>query len=176
MAFSDSRMPVRRVLTLSLLVAMELALAALESLFPPMIQIPGIKIGLANIITLTAFSLIRKREVFLVIVMRLILTGLVLGSFLTPVFWISGAGCLLSYVAMAISYGRGSVSIVGVSLLGAAAHNTGQLTAVSLMLGNQGAFYYLPWLLLWAVPMGLFTGVAARSAISILDKSGLGKR
>ena len=164
-------LPTRRIVTLALLTAMELALSAAESLLPPLLPLPGLKLGLANIITLTAFSLIPGRQVFAVVVMRLALAGLVLGSFLTPVFWISCGGGLLSFLVMRLLYGRRSLSVVGTSLAGAAAHNSGQLLAVSLLLANHGVFYYLPWLLLLSVPLGLFTGFSAKLAISALRKA-----
>lgn len=173
MGASDRRSrSVRTIVTISLLVAMELALTALESTFPPFIPFPGVKLGLANIVTLISFSLIKKRQVLLVVLLRLILTGLVLGTFLTPAFWISSGGGLLSFFVMAIGSGCRLISIVGVSLIGAAAHNIGQLIALSLLLSNVGVIYYLPWLLLWSVPTGLFTGFSARLVISALRGAG----
>ncbi len=164
---------VRDILFLSLLVAMSLALSAVEAAIPPFIPLPGVKLGLANIITLTAFGFFPRRQVFLVVVLRLLLAGLVLGTFLTPAFWISWGGGLVSFFIMAIFTGRKSVSIVGVSLAGAAAHHGGQLLMVALLLSNTGVFYYLPWLFLSAVPVGLFTGFSAKSVIQALSNSGI---
>ena len=166
-------LPIRLLATVSMLTAMELALAAVESLFSPLIPFPGVKLGLANIVTLVAFTIIKRRQVFLVVGMRLALAGLVLGTFLTPTFWISCGGGLLSFLAMAACYGRRHISIVGISLAGAAVHNMGQLIVVSFLMANRAIFYYLPWLLIWSVPMGLFTGLAAKSAIRALDGLGI---
>lgn len=181
MAFSNKKadpggkqsLSVKETLLLALFVAMSLALSAVESLIPPFIPLPGVKLGLANIITLTAFAFFPRKQVFLVVVMRLFLAGLVLGTFLTPAFWISWGGGLISFFVMAIFTGRKSVSIVGVSLAGAAAHHGGQLLMVALLLSNTGVFYYLPWLFLSAVPVGLFTGFSAKSAIQALSNSGI---
>ena len=167
---------VRRTVVLSLLVAMELALAAAESLLPPLIPLPGVKLGLANIISLTAFAFIPVTQVLMVVALRLALAGLVLGSFLTPVFWISLGGGLFSFCVMALLVGRNSLSVVGISVAGAAAHNLGQLAVVSLLVANAGIFHYLPWLLLWALPMGLFTGLSAKSAIRALRNAGINGR
>ena len=171
-SFARRPLPARRLVTLALLTAMELALSAAESLFPPLLPLPGLKLGLANIITLAAFYLLPKKQVLAVVAMRLALAGLVLGSFLTPVFWISCSGGFLSFTVMALLSGRRWVSVVGVSQAGAAAHNIGQLLAVYVLLGHQGVFYYLPWLLLWSVPLGLFTGFSAKLGISALSKAG----
>jgi heptaprenyl diphosphate synthase len=166
-------MSLYRLITLSLLVAMELALSAAESMITPFIQIPGIKLGLANIITLTAFSIVPRKQVFLVVLTRLLLAGLVLGSFLTPAFWISCAGGLLSFIAMAAFAGRRSITVIGASLAGAAAHNCGQLAMVSVLMNNAGICHYLPWMLIWSIPMGLFTGVSARLATAALVRTGI---
>ena len=166
-------LPVRRVLALALLTAMALALAAAESLLPLFIPFPGVKLGLPNIVALAAFALVPRKQVFLIVAMRLALAGLVLGTFLTPAFWISCGGGLLSFLAMAALSGSGAVSVVGVSLAGAAAHNAGQLLVVALLLGSGGMAYYLPWLLLWSVPTGFFTGFSAQVAISALRKTGI---
>jgi heptaprenyl diphosphate synthase len=166
-------MPLKSVLLLAMLTAMSLGLAAAEALLPPLLFLPGVKLGLPNIVTLTALAFLEKKQVFLVVVMRLLLAGLALGTFLTPAFWISCGGGALSFLIMAILAGRQSVSVVGVSLGGAAAHHGGQLLTVALLLGNTGAFYYLPWLLLCSIPVGLFTGFSAKSAIQALRRSGI---
>ena len=69
-------------------------------------------------------------------------------------------------------YGRREVSVIGVSLAGAAAHNLGQLLAVAALLASSSVFYYLPWLLLWSVPMGFLTGFSAKAAIKALRNIG----
>ena len=170
------RLSTRRMLAIALLTAMGLALAAMESAIPPLLPLPGVKLGLANIVTLIAFSILSGYQVFLVVILRLILVGLVLGSFLTPTFWISCSGGLLGFIAMSLCAGRKGVSVVGMSLAGATFHNVGQLAAVLVLLGHVGILYYLPWLILCAVPMGLFTGFAARAAISALRKTGMHSR
>jgi heptaprenyl diphosphate synthase len=156
--------------TVSMLTAIGLALAAVESTIPPFLPFPGIKLGLTNIVTLVAFSLTKRRHVLMLVIIRLVLTGLVLGTFLAPAFWISCGGGILSFMVMAACSGNRHISVIGTSLTGAATHNFGQLLIVSFLMDSQGLFYYLPWLLLFSVPMGLFTGIAARSAISVLQR------
>jgi heptaprenyl diphosphate synthase len=93
-----------------------------------------------------------------------------------PVFWISCGGGLLSFAVMAMLTGRRAFSVIGTSLAGAVAHNMGQLVSAAVLLDNTGIFYYLPWLLLWSMPMGLFTGFSARSAIKALSSGGINGR
>ena len=167
---------VRRLLVMSMFVGMELALSAIESLIPPFVPLPGVKLGLANIVTLAAFGLLPRKQVFCVVVMRLVLAGLVLGTFMVPTFWLSCGGGLLSFFMMALLTGRPRVSVIGVSLVGAAAHNMGQLLAAAVLLGSTAIFYYAPWLLLWALPMGLFTGFSAGATIQALSRAGINDR
>lgn len=162
----------RQTVFLALMVAMAMALHGVEALMAYVTPMPGIRLGLANIVTLICLAFFSRKQVLLVVVMRLALTGLVLGTFLTPVFWISVGGGLCSYIAMALLTGRENLSVIGISLAGAASHNLGQLTAAALLLSGTGAFYYLPWLLLWSVPMGLLTGFSAKALIKALRNIG----
>ena len=162
----------RQTVRLAVMVAMAMGLHAVEGLVSYVSPMPGIRLGLANIVILICFSFFREGQVFLVTLLRLLLTGLILGTFLTPSFWISAGGGLLSFGAMALLNGRREVSVIGVSLAGAAAHNLGQLLAVAALLASSSVFYYLPWLLLWSVPMGFLTGFSAKAAIKALRNIG----
>ena len=155
------------------MIALSMALHAAESMLPLLMPMPGIKLGLANIVTVICLSIFNRRDTFKIVILRVLLVGLVAGSLLTPSFWISGSGAVLSFLVMAAASSFPKFSIVGVSLLGAVAHNIGQLLMVSLLMGSQAVFYYLPWLLIWAVPMGLLTGFSAKAAIKALSNTGL---
>ena len=172
MGSSVRPMTTRQLVFLALLTAMAMGLHGVEALTAFVTPMPGVRLGLANIVTLICFAFFRKGQVFLVVLLRLVLTSLILGSFLTPGFWISAGGGLLSFGIMALLTGRKNLSVLGVSLAGAACHNLGQILAVWLLLSNAGVFYYLPWLLLWAIPMGLFTGFSAKAAIQALRNVG----
>ena len=100
----------RQTVLLALMVAMAMGLHAVEGLVSYVSPMPGIRLGLANIVILICFSFFREGQVFLVTLLRLLLTGLILGTFLTPSFWISAGGGLLSFGAMALLNGRRAVS------------------------------------------------------------------
>lgn len=167
------RIPARKLVLLALMIALSMGLHAAENMLPFLFPMPGIKLGLANIITVMCLYLFQRREVLIVVILRVILVGLIAGSLLTPGFWISGSGAFLSFLAMAAVCRFPKFSSVGVSLVGAAAHNIGQLMMVALLMGSRAVFFYLPWLLFWAVPMGLLTGFSAKAAIKALRKTGL---
>lgn len=149
----------RRLVYLSLLLAMATALHVLESLFPIPLPFPGMKLGLANIVTLLVLYLYDLRAGLTVAIMRVFLGSLVGGLFLSPGFLLGLCGAVISTLMMALLLKLTQCfSPLGISLAGAVAHNIGQLLMASLLLQTTAIFYYLPFLLLAAIPTGLLTG------------------
>ena len=144
----------RRIAACGLLTAVALVLSLVERMFPlsAAVPIPGIKLGLANVVTLFALVRLNRRDAL---------------SFL---FALSGG--LLAMLTMSLLLpGRGRwVSLVGVSIAGAAAHNIGQICAAMLVLRSVYAAAYLPLLLLSALTMGFSTGIVSRVTIEHLEK------
>lgn len=143
-----------------LLVALGFALSYLEHLIPLPFPV-GVKLGLANIVTLFAFCTAGKKLALAVLVSRCVLVALVFGSVSSLLFSLSGG--LLAYACMAICFrwrGR-AFSLLGISMVGAAAHHLGQIGCAALYLQTGAVVYYLPVLLALSVPTGLLTGVVA---------------
>ena len=133
-----------RELTLcAVLAALALALSYMESFFPLalIVPLPGVKLGLANIVTLYALYALGFPSALAILLVRCTLGALFAGN----------ASALL---VMALLRGAKGLSIFGVSIAGAAAHNIGQVCAAMLTLGSGAPLYYLPFLLL----VSLFTG------------------
>ena len=133
-----------RELTLcAVLAALALALSYMESFFPLalIVPLPGVKLGLANIVTLYALYAIGFPSALAILLVRCTLGALFAGN----------ASALL---VMALLSGAKKLSIFGVSIAGAAAHNCGQVCAALITLGSTAPLYYLPFLLL----VSLFTG------------------
>jgi heptaprenyl diphosphate synthase len=164
----DRTMSTRKLVFLSLMIALSMGLHVVESAMPLVMPMPGIKLGLANLVTVICLFIFGAKDAMLVLSLRLILVGIVAGSFLTPSFWISCGGGLTSMGLMALGKGMGGFTPVGISVLGALAHNMGQLAVVMWLMNSKAVMYYLPWLLLWAIPMGLITGFSAQAAIKAL--------
>ena len=160
----------RKLVFMALLVAMGLGLHMVEDLLAFVTILPGLKLGLANIITLISFSFLSKKETGLIVLVRMILLGILSGRMMTPGYIIGAMGAFLSYIMMAVFAGNENTSIIGVSLIGAAAHNLGQIMGVMFLLSGTESLYYLPWLLLWSVPMGFFTGVWGNISVYALRK------
>lgn len=148
---------------LAMLLALGIVLHLLEGAFLPPLPVPGAKLGLANIVTLLALLAYGWRWGLLLGVLRVALGSLLSGAFLSLGFLLALAGAVTSALAMQLGRwaGGGRLGAVGLSLLGAVTHNLAQLAVFSLWARHAGVFYYLPPLLLLAVPTGLFTGLAA---------------
>jgi|BarGraNGADG00312_2_1021985.scaffolds.fasta_scaffold03349_7 heptaprenyl diphosphate synthase len=152
----------RRVTNLALLVSVGLVLSIIESTFPPLLPLPGAKLGLANIATVIALYLFGPSMALEVTVIRTILGGLLRGSVI-GLFLSFSAGLVSTFVMIAIYYAADEyVSIIGVSVAGAVAHNVVQLAAAYVLVRNTALFYYMPYLILISIPTGLFVGFASR--------------
>ncbi len=156
-----------------MLVSLALVLSLVERMIPLdlVIPIPGVKLGLANIVTLFALSSLGLREAALILALRVGIMGLITGP--VPLI-LSASGGLLSLLVMyVLMRWNGKVfSLIGIGMGGAAAHNTGQVLAASVMLGNASLLYaYLPALLMTGIVTGILTGSAAIPVCRILARS-----
>lgn len=169
----------KKLTIISVLIAQAIVLHLFESLIPIPIPIPGVKLGLANIITLLALVLFDFKTAFVIALMRTILGSLLSGTLFNISFFLSISGAIIStfimYIllrfnqSLRVNY---NFSIVGVSIAGAAAHNLGQLIMAALLIKNTGIFYYLPIMLLSSVPTGFLTGLLLKELLKYLKSSG----
>lgn len=145
----------------AVLTAMALALSYLENFFPLSlaIPIPGIKLGLANIVTVFALYALGPAQALLILVGRCLLGAVFAGNMNALIFSLLG-GVTAMLVMTALSRLR-LLSVYGVSVGGAAAHNCGQVAAAVLTLGSAAPLYYLPILLGVSLFTGALTGLIA---------------
>lgn len=160
-----------------ILVAMALILSYVERLFPIglIVPIPGIKIGLANIITIFSLFFLDIASTLIVIVVRCTISSLLFGSL--PSFLFSISGSLMALIVMVLflkGYNR-YFSMVGISIAGAAAHNIGQILIASFLLRSSAVLPYLSILLFSSIITGTLTGVASGKVIEHLGKIGITK-
>ncbi len=150
---------------LAVLVSLAVVIHTVEAALPLPMPVPGVKLGLANMITLLTIVLYGARSGLLVAVLRSIIGSLIGGTFLGFGFWLSLAGGLASTAVMSLAAAamrKGYLSLISVSVLGAAAHNLAQVAVAAAIIGSAALLRgYFPLLLLLAVPTGLFTGLAA---------------
>ena len=154
------------------LVAIGCILQISESLIPH--PVPGVRLGLANMITLLALVRLGFKSAMEISVLRTVVSSLVMGTFLTPTFILSFSGAITSTIVMwgfwQISYRlpKYGFGLVGISVLGAIIHNITQIIfAYYLLIKHPSIFYFLPWLVLSGVVMGWLTGLVT---IEVLKK------
>jgi len=153
---------VKKRLQLGLLIAAGLILFVFETLLPR--PLPWFKLGLANLATVLALYRFDGRSALLVTVARVLLGSLIVGTFMTPVFWLAFSAGVGSSLAMAWVRGcrRFSLSAIGVSLIGALVHNSIQLLAAYwLIVHHAQIFRLLPLLLFPALITGPLIGLLA---------------
>ena len=156
-------MDIRRMMILSLFVAIASILHIVESWFPLPFPIPGVKLGLANVVSILAIAFYGWREAILVALLRVMIGSLFGGTVLGPSFAMSMGGALISTAVMAYiyQYYRSIFSIVGISIIGAVFHNSAQIMIAALLVVSTGLLWYLPYLILFAVLTGAGTGFTA---------------
>lgn len=155
---------------LGLLCALALAVGWLEAQIPLFPTLPGVKLGLANTILLYAVMLMRPSETWGLMLCRVCLSGLLYAGFVG--FCYSLAGGVFSLALMLILQRVRGMSVIGVSIGGAAAHNAGQLCVAAVLVGWRTALAYAPLLLLSAIVTGTLTGLLARLVLHALKEDG----
>ncbi|MEQ2456245.1 Gx transporter family protein [Flavonifractor hominis] len=153
--------PLRRLTRCAVLTALALALSVAEGLVPLTIlfPLPGLRLGLANLVTVYALCCLSGREALLILLARCFLGALLGGNLMALAFSLTGG--LLALAVMALLVRVPWLSLFGVSIAGAAAHNTGQILAAMAVLETRAPLAYLPPLLLCSLITGAVTGGAS---------------
>ena len=158
-------MKVQKMALLGVLTAGAIVIAILES-FIPSVGIPGVKLGLANIVILIILYELGIVEAIVVNLLRVLVVGLVRGTFLSMGFLMSLTGAILSLGIMILFYLLiKKFSIIGVSVIGSIFHVTGQILIAMLFLGTAYIFLYLPIIAISAIITGVFVGIVAKLII-----------
>ena len=160
-------MNVRRIAVLALFSAMAVAIHWAEGLLPPPLPVPGVKLGLANAVTLLVMVTCSAFEAFLVLMVRILIGSLVFGQAIGFLYSIAGGiACFLIMLFLLRFLGGRYLPLV--SLFGALAHNAAQLITAVLLTGTPGVFAYAPLLVLSGTVTGLFIGLIAHFALPFL--------
>ena len=159
----------KKLCFMAVLTAIALTIFMIENQLPSPVPIPGIKLGLANIITLTAMAILGRKEAGAILAARIIMGAIFAGSPSTFIY--SAAGGILAYIVMCVTIGLFKENQLWiVSALEAIAHNAGQLGACALIVMTPGIFAYAPILAASGVITGVFTGFAAIYLIRAVKK------
>ena len=165
-------MKIQKIVLIALLTAATIVIGIIES-FIPSVGIPGIKLGLANIMILVTLYELGVIEAIFVNFARVLLVSLIRGTFLSMGFFMSLAGAFLSLGVMIIFYLLiKKFSIIGVSVIGALFHVLGQIIIAMIYLGTAYVLLYLPIIALVSIVTGIFVGITA----SLIIKTGAIKK
>lgn len=157
-----------KVAYMGLFLALALILSYVEALLPFSFGIPGIKLGLANLITVIMLYCAGAKEAFLLSALRIVLAGFLFGNPFGILYGLSGG--IVSFFAMFFLKKTEKLHTVSVSVAGGMFHNIGQLFAAALVVENPKLFYYLPVLLLAGFVTGFLIGILAQEMIVRLKK------
>ena len=161
----ESSLTVRKIVLLGCLTSIAIVASILEGMLPDVL-LPGMKIGFANLIVLLCLVEIGWKQALAVDLLRVLLAGLLRGSFLSMGFWMSLTGAVASFLAMALLLGLyKKASLFFVSVIGALFHSFAQVLVCFLYLGNVGTVYYLPLLALFSIGAGLVIAAIAKGVI-----------
>jgi len=158
----------RKITSMGVMVSVGILLSYIESLFILPVKIPGVRIGLSNIVSVLALYLFGPMEAFMVVVARVLLAGLLFGNGMSLVFSISGA--ILSVFAMSILYRLNKLSCIGISVVSGVVHNIAQLIVAVLVIDNGYMIYYMPVLIIAGVFAGLIVGIISGVLIDRLKR------
>ena len=158
-------MKTKDITTISALTAMSVVIGILESLITPVGDIlPGLKLGLANVIIIFALYKYNFSKALMISIIRVFIVALLRSGFGFNFFFSLG-GAMLSIIVMALAK-KTHLSLIGVSILGSISHSIGQVLIGMLILKNSNIIYYLPYLTLFSIPTGIIIGVIAKKLIN----------
>ena len=158
----------KKIAVLAVLVSVGMVLSYFESLIPPFVAIPGVKLGLANTVTVFALYILGIPEAVTVSLLRVVLSSLLFGSFTQLLY--STVGAILSLIVMIAAMRLMRLSTVTVSALGGVFHNLGQTLAAVLVLRTLGVFFYFPVLIISGVVAGIVIGTASGILMKRMQK------
>lgn len=161
-------MKTRNITIIGILTAISVVISIIESYFTFVGNIvPGLKLGLANIVILFALYKYNFRTAIGISMIRVFIVALVRTGFGFN-FFFSVAGAIFSIIVMALVK-KTKLSVIGVSILGSIFHSIGQILIGILLLDNYNVIYYLPYLLILSVPTGIIIGIIAKRLLKYTE-------
>ena len=157
-----------RTAYLGIFAALAIIFGYLECLIPFHIGIPGVKLGIANIVTVVLLYKMGAKEAGLITVLRVLVSGFLFSNGFSILY--SLAGCTMSLMVMYMLKKEGSFSIYGVSMAGGVAHNIGQIAIASIVMETGSIWYYLPILLISGVLTGFVIGFVSEEMLKRMRK------
>ena len=158
----------RKTAYLGVFLSLALVCSYVEALIPFSFGVPGIKLGLANIVVVLLLYCVGAKEAIAVSVLRMILAGFLFGNAFSIVY--SLAGGLLSFLVMLLLKKTNLLNCVSISVAGGISHNIGQLIAAAWIVENYNVFFYAPVLMIAGILTGFLIGILSQEIILRIGK------
>lgn len=149
-------------------IALSMILSYFESLVPPLMAVPGVKVGLPNLVMVFMLYKIGWKETAIVSILRVILVGILFGTPLSMIYSLVGA--TLSLIGMILLKKTNLFAPVTVSVVGGILHNVGQIATACFVMDTAQIAYYLPVLLISGTAAGVIIGIVAALILKRLEK------
>ncbi|MCM1387594.1 MAG: Gx transporter family protein [Bacillus sp. (in: Bacteria)] len=158
----------KKVVLPGFLLALSMILSYIESVLPFAIGIPGVKLGLPNLVVVLLLYTYGAKEAFIVNVLRILLSGFLFGNLYSILYALAGAVC--SFVLMLLLRKAGYFSVAGVSIGGGVFHNIGQILVAIIVVETYAPAFYLPFLLIAGAVTGFVIGIIAMRLLPYMQK------
>ena len=162
-------MKTKKLTLLALLSAIALTIFVIELQIPPLVPIPGVKLGLANIVTVFTVFAFRGRDGAAVLAVRIFLGAVFAGNFST-IFYSAAGGALAILVTIGLRRILTNKQLWVAGALGAIAHSIGQMAMAVALTGTPGLVIYLPVMIVCSIITGIFTGLCAQFVLNRGEK------
>lgn len=146
--------------------ALAMIFSYVEAILPINFGVPGMKLGLANLVIVAGLYYLNEKDVLIISVPRILLMGLLFGNGMSLIYSLTGG--MLSYLIMILMKKKTNLSVLVISIGGGITHNIGQLITASLVVSNFHIFYYFPALLIAGTITGLLIGIVSERILKIL--------
>jgi heptaprenyl diphosphate synthase len=157
----------KRISVIAVFTALALIFSYIEAIIPFNLGVPGVKLGIANIVVVCALYIFGVKEAAGISLIRVFVIGLLFGNAVSLIYSLSGA--VLSIAVMIICK-RLKLSVIGVSAMGGIFHNVGQLSAAALILNSSAVMYYYPVLFISGIVTGIIIGIVSLPIIKNSEK------
>ena len=161
-------MKTKKVAFLGMCIALSMILSFVESQIPPLAAVPGVKMGLPNIVMVFMLYKVGAKDTAIVSILRVILVGILFGTPLSMIY--SLAGATLSLIGMILLKKTNLFAHVTVSVAGGILHNIGQIATACIVMETAQIAYYLPVLFISGTVAGILIGLTAAMILKRLEK------
>ena len=158
-------MKTNKLTYMALLTAIALTIFVVEAQIPALVPIPGVKLGLSNIVTVFAVFTLGGREACAILFCRIFLGAIFAGNFST-IFYSAGGGACAILITIGLKFVLTKKQLWVAGCMGAIAHSIGQMTVAVLVSGTVSLLLYLPVMILISIVTGLFTGLCAQFLVN----------